>query len=45
MQVKAALAQIADHPEIALSRREILRFILVEPVAALRRNSDHSQAR
>lgn len=29
--VKAALAEVADHPEIALSRREILRFILVEP--------------
>ncbi len=29
--VKAALAEIADHPEIALSRREVLRFILVEP--------------
>lgn len=29
--VKAALEEIADHPEIALSRREILRFILVEP--------------
>jgi recombinational DNA repair ATPase RecF len=29
--VKAALAQVAEHPEIALSRREILRFILVEP--------------
>jgi DNA repair exonuclease SbcCD ATPase subunit len=29
--VKAALAEIAEHPEIALSRREILRFILVEP--------------
>jgi recombinational DNA repair ATPase RecF len=29
--VKAALSEIADHPEIALSRREILRFILVEP--------------
>jgi hypothetical protein len=29
--VTAALAEIADHPEIALSRREILRFILVEP--------------
>ena len=27
----AALAEIADHPEITLSRREILRFILVEP--------------
>ena len=29
--VMAALAEVADHPEIALSRREILRFILVEP--------------
>jgi hypothetical protein len=29
--VKAALAEIGDHPEITLSRREILRFILVEP--------------
>lgn len=29
--VIAALAEIADHPEITLSRREILRFILVEP--------------
>jgi hypothetical protein len=29
--VKTALAEIADHPEITLSRREILRFILVEP--------------
>ena len=29
--MKAALAEVADHPEIALSRREILRFILVEP--------------
>jgi recombinational DNA repair ATPase RecF len=29
--VKAALAEVADHPEITLSRREILRFILVEP--------------
>src|SRR3989441_4611921 len=28
--VKAALEEIADHPEITLSRREILRFILVE---------------
>src|SRR6202521_741811 len=28
---KAAVAEIADHPEITLSRREILRFILVEP--------------
>src|SRR6202011_903312 len=29
--VKAALDEISDHPEITLSRREILRFILVEP--------------
>lgn len=29
--VKAALAEIAVHPEITLSRREILRFILIEP--------------
>jgi recombinational DNA repair ATPase RecF len=29
--VKAALAELAEHPEITLSRREILRFILVEP--------------
>jgi recombinational DNA repair ATPase RecF len=29
--VLAAFVEIADHPEIALSRREILRFILVEP--------------
>ena len=29
--VKAVLAEIAAHPEITLSRREILRFILVEP--------------
>lgn len=29
--VKAALVEVADHPEITLSRREILRFILVEP--------------
>src|SRR2546421_4608517 len=29
--VLAALAEIADHPEITLSRREILRFILIEP--------------
>ena len=29
--VKTALAEIGDHPEIMLSRREILRFILVEP--------------
>jgi recombinational DNA repair ATPase RecF len=29
--VRAAFDEIADHPEITLSRREILRFILVEP--------------
>ena len=29
--VKAVPAEIADHPEIALSRREILRFIQIEP--------------
>jgi hypothetical protein len=29
--VKTALSEVAEHPEIALSRREILRFILVEP--------------
>lgn len=29
--VQAALAEIADHPEITLSRRDIIRFILVEP--------------
>src|SRR6266852_577242 len=29
--VIAVLAEVADHPEIMLSRREILRFILVEP--------------
>ena len=29
--VRAILAEVADHPEIMLSRREILRFILVEP--------------
>lgn len=29
--VKAAFAEVAEHPELALSRREILRFILVEP--------------
>ena len=29
--VKDVLAEVADHPEITLSRREILRFILVEP--------------
>lgn len=30
-EVKRILGEIADHPEITLSRREILRFILVEP--------------
>jgi hypothetical protein len=29
--VKAAFAEIADHPEITLSRRDVLRFILIEP--------------
>jgi hypothetical protein len=29
--VIAAFEEIADHPEVTLSRREILRFILVEP--------------
>lgn len=29
--IRAVLAEVADHPEITLSRREILRFILVEP--------------
>ena len=29
--VRAALDEIVEHPEITLSRREILRFILVEP--------------
>src|SRR4051794_19397447 len=29
--IQAALEDVADHPEITLSRREILRFILVEP--------------
>jgi hypothetical protein len=29
--IRAALDDIAEHPEITLSRREILRFILVEP--------------
>jgi len=29
--VRAALGEVAEHPEITLSRREILRFILVEP--------------
>lgn len=38
--VKAALDEVADHPEITLSRREILRFILVEPA----KRSDEIQA-
>jgi len=37
--IAAALAEVAAHPEIALSRREILRFILVEPT----RRSDEIQ--
>jgi recombinational DNA repair ATPase RecF len=38
--VIAVLAEVAEHPEIALSRREILRFILVEPT----KRSDEIQA-
>ena len=33
LDILQAFAEIADHPEIALSRRDILRFILVEPTA------------
>lgn len=29
--IKAALDEVADHPEITLSRRDIIRFILVGP--------------
>lgn len=29
--IKAVLAEVAAHPEITLSRRDIIRFILVEP--------------
>jgi RecF/RecN/SMC N terminal domain len=29
--IKAALATVEEHPEITLSRRDVLRFILVEP--------------
>ena len=38
--VKAALDEIADHPEVTLARRDILRFILVEPT----KRSDEIQA-
>jgi recombinational DNA repair ATPase RecF len=38
--IKAAIAEIEAHPEIVLSRREILRFILVEPT----RRSEEIQA-
>jgi recombinational DNA repair ATPase RecF len=38
--VKKVLAEIANHPEITLSRREILRFILAEPT----KRSDEIQA-
>jgi recombinational DNA repair ATPase RecF len=31
VDIKVALTEVAAHPEVALSRREILRFILVEP--------------
>jgi hypothetical protein len=30
-EIKAVLDELADHPEITLARRDILRFILVEP--------------
>ncbi len=30
-EIRSVLAEVSDHPEITLSRREILRFILVEP--------------
>lgn len=30
-EIRAVLAEVSDHPEITLSRREILRFILIEP--------------
>lgn len=39
-EIKAAFEELADHPEIALSRRDILRFILVEPT----RRSEEVQA-
>jgi DNA repair exonuclease SbcCD ATPase subunit len=29
--IKEVLAEVTEHPEVTLSRREILRFILVEP--------------
>src|SRR3954465_1446394 len=29
--VRAVLEELAEHPEITLARRDILRFILVEP--------------
>ncbi|KAA3607140.1 MAG: chromosome segregation protein SMC [Planctomycetota bacterium] len=29
--IRAVLNEVADHPEITLSRRDIIRFILVEP--------------
>lgn len=39
-EIKAILAQVEEHPELTLSRREILRFILVEPT----KRSDEIQA-
>jgi recombinational DNA repair ATPase RecF len=39
-EIRKALREIADHPELTLSRREILRFILVEPT----KRSDEIQA-
>lgn len=38
--IKATLTEVAAHPEIMLSRREVMRFILVEP----RRRSEEIQA-
>ena len=38
--IRAVLAEIEEHPELTLSRREILRFILVEPT----KRSDEIQA-
>jgi DNA repair exonuclease SbcCD ATPase subunit len=32
-EIRRILGEVAEHPEVTLSRREILRFILVEPSA------------
>ena len=37
--VKVALDEVADHPEITLSRREILQFILAEATAAAKEST------